>query len=92
MEVITSPGCRRCGHTVATVKKIAADIGDGLVEWRVVDVMEELDYAVALGVRATPSIIIDGKLAITGSPSEKALRQLIARRRAVAVKKLRQRG
>lgn len=78
IEVFASPGCRRCLGTVRSVEKIAQEIGAEGVEWRRVDVLEEIDYAVELGVLATPAIAIDGALVFTASPSEKALREAIA--------------
>ncbi len=36
--------------------------------------LEEIDYAIALGVLSTPAIAIDGILLCTGLPSEKKLR------------------
>jgi protein-disulfide isomerase len=43
-----------------------------------VDVVEELDYAVELVVLATPAIVIGGRLAYTGTPDRKHLRELIS--------------
>jgi len=40
-------------------------------------VLEQLDYAVQLGVLATPALAIDGKLCFTGLPSVKKLRKLL---------------
>lgn len=56
------------------------DIGADRVEWCRVDVLERIDYAVALGVLATPAIAIDGGLVFTAAPSGKALRAAIERR------------
>ncbi|KRT56653.1 Thioredoxin domain, partial [endosymbiont of Ridgeia piscesae] len=42
-----------------------------------VNVLEELDYAVQIGVLATPAIAIDGELVFTALPSEKRLRQTL---------------
>ncbi|EGW55240.1 hypothetical protein TevJSym_ae00970 [endosymbiont of Tevnia jerichonana (vent Tica)] len=45
-----------------------------------VNVLEELDYAVQIGVLATPAIAIDGELVFTALPSEKRLRQTLQQR------------
>jgi protein-disulfide isomerase len=44
---------------------------------RKINVVDELDYAVKLGVRATPSIAINGALVFTAMPSEFELRKTI---------------
>jgi len=74
VEVFVSSDCQRCDCTVQIVQRIAADLDDEIFKWRKVDVIEELDYAVELGVLATPSVAIDGNLIFTAAPSIKALR------------------
>ena len=44
--------------------------------------VEELDYAVELGILATPAIAIDGQLRFTGLPSIRVLRAEFDRRLA----------
>ncbi len=56
------------------LRKLADEIGGGAIEWRDVNILEELDYAVALGVLSTPAIAIDDELVYTGLPSKKKLR------------------
>jgi len=43
-------------------------------------VLDDLDYAVSLGVLATPSIVIDGVLTFTGLPSLRKLRAELEQR------------
>lgn len=45
------------------------------VEWREVDVLDDLDRAVDLGVLTLPALAIDGKLVFTALPS---VEQLVA--------------
>lgn len=82
VEVFASPGCSKCGRTKKVLQAIAADIGDGRVELRQVDVIEELDYAVRLGVRSTPAIAFDGRLTFTGLTPARDLRAELQRRLA----------
>jgi len=56
---------------------------EGTIVYREIDVLEELDYAVSLGVLTTPSIAIDGELVFTAIPSEKKLRVAIEKRVAM---------
>lgn len=74
VEVFSSPGCSKCGHAKEVLRKLAEEIGGGLIEWREVNVLEEMDYAVSLGVLSTPVIAVDGELAFTGLPSTRKLR------------------
>lgn len=74
VEVFSSPGCSKCGHAKEVLRKLAEEIGGDRVQWREVNVLEEMDYAVSLGVLYTPAIAIEGELAFTGLPSARKLR------------------
>ena len=77
IEVFSSPGCSRCARVLAMLESITRDFGAGLVEWRKVDVLEELDYAVELGVLSLPAIAIDGELVFTSHTSARRLRDAL---------------
>ncbi|HEB96189.1 MAG TPA: glutaredoxin [Sedimenticola thiotaurini] len=77
IELFSSPGCGRCGETAALLEELVLDLDRADIHWRLVDVIEELDYAVALGVLATPAIAIGGRLVHTGAPGRRRLRELI---------------
>lgn len=74
VEVFSSPGCSKCGHAKDVLRKIAEEIGGGRITWREVNVLDEMDYAVSLGVLSTPAIAVNGKLMFTALPSVKKLR------------------
>lgn len=82
VEVFASPGCGKCGKATEMLRRLAAEFGADRVDWREVNVVEELDYAVELGVLATPAIAIDGRLRFTGLPSIGRLRAEVERRLA----------
>lgn len=73
VEVFSSPGCGKCGQAKEVLRRIAQDV-EGRIQWREVNVLDELDYAVALGVLSTPAIAIDGELVFSGLPSSRKLR------------------
>ncbi|HLF23234.1 MAG TPA: thioredoxin family protein [Burkholderiales bacterium] len=77
VEVFSSPGCNRCQTARAELQAIVAQLGHDRIEWREVDVVKELDYAVRLGVLSTPAIAIDGKLTFRALPSAKKLRRVL---------------
>lgn len=72
VEVFSSPGCGKCGHARECCAGLADELGG--IDWREVNVLEEMDYAVSLGVLSTPAIAIDGALVFTGLPSAAKLR------------------
>lgn len=77
VEIFTAPGCNKCGRAVTRVKDVASELGDEKIQWRRVDVVDELDYAVEMGIRATPGIAINGVLVFTAMPSANTLREAI---------------
>ncbi len=87
VEVFSSPGCGKCGQAKEVLRHIAQEMGRG-IEWREVNVLDEMDYAVALGVLSTPAIAIDGELVFGGLPSSGKLRAAMGDRlRSTAGKK-----
>jgi thioredoxin 1 len=55
-------------------------VGEGRIRWREVNVLEELDHAVEVGVLTTPAIAIDGVLVFAGLPRAAQLRGELERR------------
>jgi len=74
VEIFSSPGCGKCGHAKEALHKLVDEIGADKIQWREVNILDDLDYAVELGVMSTPSIAIDGDLVFTSLPSVKKLR------------------
>lgn len=74
VEVFSSPGCGKCGHAKDLLKRVSEELGAGRIDWREVNVLDELDYAVRLGVLSTPAIALNGKLVFTSLPSARKLR------------------
>ena len=50
------------------------------VAWRDVNVLEEMDYAVALGVISLPALAIDGELVFPALPTPQRLRAELVQR------------
>jgi len=80
VEVFSSPGCNRCGQVFDLMQKITRELGSDNIEWRKVNVLEELDYAVELGVLSMPAIAIDGELVFRSHPSIGKLRHALETR------------
>jgi glutaredoxin len=80
VEVFSSPGCGKCAQAKAVLKAIAEELGQDKVTWREVNILEEMDYAVELGVMSSPAIAIDGRLVFAALPSAGKLRAELGRR------------
>lgn len=82
VEIFSSPGCNRCRQARQVLRKLVEEMGGGRITWRGVDVLDEMEYTVSVGVLSTPAIAIDGELVFTGLPSPARLRAELERRLA----------
>lgn len=80
VEVFSSPGCGKCSHARQVLQKMADELGG--ISYREVNILDEMDYAVGMGILSTPSIAIDGELVYTNLPSAKKLRKDLEQRLA----------
>ena len=60
--------------------RVGKSIGADQLVLQQVDVVKEIDHAVALGVLSTPAVAVDGELLFTSLPSEKKLYEELLRR------------
>ncbi|TCV79185.1 glutaredoxin family protein [Sulfurirhabdus autotrophica] len=74
VEVFSSPGCGKCAQAKSVLKTIAEELGQDKITWRDVNILDEMDYAVELGVMSSPAIAIDGRLIFSSLPSAGKLR------------------
>lgn len=84
VEVFSAPGCSKCAQTREALKSAAESPGKDHITWRDVNVLEEMAYAVELGVMTPPSIAINGELVFPVLPKPERLRVDLARRLAPA--------
>ena len=80
IELFSATACNRCGEAKKRLQTMMDELGDDRIQYRELDVLEELDYAVSLGVLTTPAIAIDGELVFTAMPSLKRLRDELQKR------------
>lgn len=73
IEVFSSPGCFKCAEAKKLLEKTVAQAGRNDLVWRDINILDELDYAVELGVMNAPAIAINGTLVFTSLPSAAAL-------------------
>lgn len=81
LELFRAPGCDRCSAVQSALRAVALETIEGL-EWREVDVLDELDYAVSLGVLTLPALALDGELVFAALPSPERLREVLRDRTA----------
>lgn len=79
IELFYSPGCGRCAESRDGLKAAALRLAPAL-EWRDVNVLEELDYAVQLGILTLPALAIDGALVFPSLPTERQLQSALTKR------------
>lgn len=79
IELFHTPGCSRCAAAREGLKAAAAAAVPG-VEWREVNVLDEMDYAVERGVLSLPAVVVDGDLLFGTLPTPQQLRAALLRR------------
>ena len=77
VELIAASGCTKCAGKRKELKAAAAEVAKDQLKWREVDVLDEIDYVVRLGVLTLPAIAINGKLVFKSLPSGKEMKREI---------------
>jgi thioredoxin 1 len=80
VEVFSTPGCSKCARARDALKAVVASFGHDKVTWREVNIIDELEYAVELGVVVPPSIAIDGELVFPTLPTATKLKEALIQR------------
>lgn len=80
IEIIAAPGCKKCAGAQGNLRAIAASLlGESNVVWREINVLEELDYAVSLGVLSMPAIAVNGELTFSSLPTPEQFKAELTR-------------
>lgn len=79
VQVFHTPGCPACVAARDELRTAAQETVKGL-EWHEMNVTDNLDQAVELGVLTLPAIVIDGELVFTSLPSATQLREALIER------------
>jgi thioredoxin-like negative regulator of GroEL len=79
VEMFYSPGCAACEDRQSELRA-AAHKAVGDLEWRNVNVLENMDAAVELGVITLPAIVIDGEVVFTSLPTKAQLCKALTER------------
>jgi hypothetical protein len=79
VEMFYTPGCSACVATHDKLRAAAREVVSN-IEWRDLNVVENVDRAVELGVLTVPSIVIDGELVFTSMPTITQMRRELTKR------------
>lgn len=74
VDLYTSNVCSRCVSAKELLHSMINDLGVENFDLHFIDVVENIDDAVALGILATPSIVINNRLVFPSLPHEKKLK------------------
>jgi thioredoxin 1 len=81
IELFYTPGCQQCADARDGLKAAAEELIFGVV-WRELNALDELDYAVSLGVVSLPAIAIDGRLVFSSLPTSQQFRRELTKQSA----------
>jgi len=79
VEMFYTPGCSACVATHDELRTAAQEVVRDL-EWRELNVVDNINRAVELGVLTVPSIAIDGEIVFTWMPSARQFRRELTKR------------
>ena len=77
VELITADFCSPCAGARTALVRAIEDLGQERFELRLLDVVEEIDHAVEVGVLATPAIAVDGELVHPARPTVDKFRVIL---------------
>jgi thioredoxin 1 len=78
IEIIAAPGCKRCLSAQDELRAVAVSVlGEHCLIWHQVNVLEQIDYAVSLGVLSMPAIAVNGELRFSSLPTAEQFRALL---------------
>jgi len=80
VELLFTPGCSKCAQSRGALQAMVEAFGHDQVTWREVNILDDIEYAVELGVLVPPSIAIDGELVFPTLPSANKLKDELRRR------------
>jgi hypothetical protein len=80
VELFYTPGCEKCADARDDLKAAAQQTIPGIT-WCEVNALDEMDYAVKLGVVTFPALAIDGELVFASLPTSGQLRRALTKRK-----------
>jgi hypothetical protein len=82
IEVFAAPACSQCAQKRQALRAVTEELGADHFDWHELDLPENIERAVELGVLSPPSLAIDAELVFPALPTMQRLRAELARRLA----------
>jgi thioredoxin 1 len=82
IEVFAAPGCSKCAQKRHALRAVAEELGADRFDWHDINLLENIERAVELGVMSPLSLAIDAELVFPALPTPERLRAELARRLA----------
>jgi thioredoxin 1 len=79
IELFYAPGCKECVTKKEGLKVAAKNLIPGLL-WHEMNILDEIDYAVELGVLTLPAMAIDGEVVFSSLPTSGQLKRALIKR------------
>ncbi len=79
VELFHAPGCRSCAAARDGLKAAAQAVVPD-IEWRELNVLDHVDYAVECGVLNVPAVVVDGELLFASLPTPRQMTTALAER------------
>jgi thioredoxin 1 len=79
VELFYTPGCEKCADSKDELRELATELVPDLV-WSELNVLDELDHAVEVGILPLPSIAIDSEVIFSSLPTPRQLRRELTKR------------
>lgn len=73
LELFTANVCSRCAQAKGIMTALMEELGDDQFELTFVDVIENIDHAVEMGVLVTPALAVNSKLVFSPLPGRKTV-------------------
>lgn len=70
IELISTFTCSRCVKAKKNMQQLIKGLNNKNINYREINVLEQIDYVVQLGVLKTPAIVINGELIFRSLPSK----------------------
>lgn len=75
IELFSASDCNRCLQVATMINRVLQEFPRENIGFRKVNVLDEIDYAVSVGVIMTPAVAINSKLLLRSAPGEKSFRR-----------------
>lgn len=79
IDLFYTPGCAKCVGNKEALRATAKKLIPNLI-WHEINILEEIDYAVELGVLTLPAIAIDGEVVFASLPTSKRFERELVKR------------